>query len=345
MNILITGCCGFIGANFWDYLFKHLNAVGGNHKIIGLDKLTYAGNIDNIDLSTSYLQDGFTHFVTYSHITKKFFRGDICNKDLVSFILEEYQIDTVANLAAETHVDNSIKNSTDFLQSNIMGVHNLLECFKNHIEKNKMISPVFLQISTDEVYGPAGNEAFFECDKLNPKNPYAATKAAAEHLVMSYRNTYKLPVLITRSSNNFGPYQHQEKFIPKAITNLTQKKPIGIYGNGKQIRDWLYVKDNCMFITKILGKGKFGEIYNIGADNLHKNIYVAKMIIKIYNKLTNSKLDPKKYIEYISDRPGHDVKYNINNKKVLSLFEEPVEMLHFNLQLKNTIDWYLRRLS
>ncbi|HKL75149.1 MAG TPA: dTDP-glucose 4,6-dehydratase, partial [Halanaerobiales bacterium] len=274
MKILITGGAGFIGSNFIHYLLENYD-----DQIINIDKLTYAGNLDNLRNISS----------AKNH---KFYQGDIISKDFIEEVFDK-SVDYVVNFAAETHVDRSIDNSNKFIKTNVEGTQVLLDRALECDIKN------FVQISTDEVYGSIKKGKFNENNMLNPNNPYAASKAGADFLVKSYNNTYNLPVNITRSSNNYGPYQYPEKLIPLFITNIMQDKKLPLYGDGKNIRDWIYVKDNCRAIDLIMRKGKNGEIYNIGANNEKTNLEITKAILKIMNK-------DESMIRYVKDRPGHD---------------------------------------
>lgn len=307
MKILITGGAGFIGSNFIHYLLENYD-----DQIITIDKLTYAGNLDNLRNISS----------AKNH---KFYQGDIINKDFIEEVFDK-SVDYVVNFAAETHVDRSIDNSNKFIKTNVEGTQVLLDRALECDIKN------FVQISTDEVYGSIKKGKFNENNMLNPNNPYAASKAGADFLVKSYNNTYNLPVNITRSSNNYGPYQYPEKLIPLFITNIMQDKKLPLYGDGKNIRDWIYVKDNCRAIDLIMRKGKNGEIYNIGANNEKTNLEITKAILKIMNK-------DESMIRYVKDRPGHDYRYALNNEKIKSELEwQP--RISFNKGLIKTIKWY-----
>ena len=307
MKILITGGAGFIGSNFIHYLLENYD-----DQIINIDKLTYAGNLDNLRNISS----------AKNH---KFYQGDIINKDFIEEVFDK-SVDYVVNFAAETHVDRSIDNSNKFIKTNVEGTQVLLDRALECDIKN------FVQISTDEVYGSIKKGKFNENNMLNPNNPYAASKAGADFLVKSYNNTYNLPVNITRSSNNYGPYQYPEKLIPLFITNIMQDKKLPLYGDGKNIRDWIYVKDNCRAINLIMRKGKNGEIYNIGANNEKTNLEITKAILKIMNK-------DESMIRYVKDRPGHDYRYALNNEKIKSELEwQP--RISFNKGLIKTIKWY-----
>jgi len=307
LKLLVTGGAGFIGSNFIHYWLKKYK----KDEIINLDKMTYAANPKNLE---GLPED-----------RHKLVVGDIADAELVNKLVKD--VDAIVNFAAESHVDNSINNSEPFIHSNIVGVHVLLEAAKKYEKR-------FHQISTDEVYGSLplnSTKKFNEHTPYNPRNPYAATKAAADHLVMAYVNTYKLNATISNCSNNFGPRQHPEKLIPKTITNALQNKPIPIYGNGMQVRDWIYVEDHCSAIDLILKKGEIGEKYLISAENERHNIDVVKSILKLLNK-------PNSLIQYVADRPGHDVRYALEPKKIKELGWKP--KYKFDEALKNTVKWY-----
>ncbi len=308
-TILVTGGAGFIGSNFIKYIIdKDVN-------IINLDKLTYAGNLSNlkdIEESTNY----------------KFIQGDICSKDLVSFILQEYNIDYIVNFAAESHVDRSILDSTPFYQTNVIGTLNLMDCARNAgIER-------FLQVSTDEVYGSLGTEGKFnEETPLAPNSPYSASKAAADQAVIAYNHTFGLPAIITRCSNNYGPYQFPEKLIPLVISNALADKSIPVYGTGENVRDWIYVEDHCIGIYSALMNGSLGEVYNIGGESEVSNIDLVKNILQLLEKSDS-------LISFVKDRPGHDLRYAIDISKVNNeLNWSPNHQ--FKDGLEKTINWYL----
>lgn len=306
MKLLITGGAGFIGSNF----IRHILSKYPDYKITNLDKLTYAGNRENlkdIEKNKNYA----------------FIKGDICDTKLVAKLLST--CDSLINFAASTHVDRSIQDASDFIRSNIQGTYSLLEAARH--KKLKL----FLQISTDEVYGSIPKGKSRESDPLEPNSPYSASKASADHLVRSYHITYKLPAIITRSSNNFGPYQYPEKAIPLFVTNLLEGRKIPLYGDGLNCRDWIFVLDNCRAIDMVIHKGKAGEIYNIGTGKEIPNILLVKKILTLTGK-------PDSFIEYVADRPGHDRRYALNCAKLKSLGWKK----EFNLGqgLKTTIDWY-----
>ena len=307
MKILITGGAGFIGSNFIHFLLDNYD-----DQIINIDKLTYAGNLDNLgDIS--------------SNNNYEFYQGDILDKKFIKKVFDK-SIDYVVNFAAETHVDRSIENSNQFIKTNVEGTQVLLDRALECNIKN------FVQISTDEVYGSINKGKFNENNKLKPNNPYSASKASADLLLKAYHNTYNLPVNITRSSNNYGPYQYPEKLIPLFITNIMQDKKIPLYGDGENIRDWIYVKDNCKAIDLVMRKGKRGEIYNIGANNEKSNIEITKAILKIMNKSED-------IIKYVEDRPGHDYRYALNSKKIKEELGWKTK-ISFNKGLRKTISWY-----
>ena len=305
MKLLITGGAGFIGSNFVRFILREYP----DYEITVLDKLTYAGRLEN-------LQDVLEKI--------EFIKGDISNKSQVEGALKD--CDVIINFAAETHVDRSIFYAENFIKTDVLGTYTLLEAARKfEIER-------FLHISTDEVYGSIKEGSFSEEDKLDPSSPYSASKAAADLLCKAYYKTYKLPVMIARSSNNYGPYQHPEKFIPKMIIYAFLNKDLPVYGRGENIRDWLYVLDNCEGIATVLHKGKIGETYNIASGEKLKNIEVVKMILKELNK-------PENLIKLVKDRPAHDFRYSLNTEKIMALGWKP--KTNFEKGLKETIRWYL----
>jgi dTDP-glucose 4,6-dehydratase len=309
MRVLVTGGAGFIGSNYVRHAVNGtLNGIG---KITVLDSLTYAGNLGNL----STLSKGSYEFV----------KGDICNWDLVNSLLAKN--DVVINFAAETHVDNSIKSPTNFIETNIVGVQNLLQAsLVNNIK-------TFIQISTDEVYGSIITGSANEDYSLKPSSPYSASKAAADLLVYSYFVTYGLDVRITRCTNNYGPYQFPEKIIPLFVTNLINGKKIPIYGTGKNIREWIHIDDHCRAIHSVLLRGNAGEIYNIGSGVELSNIDLANIIL---DKLGKSNLD----IEFVEDRKGHDFRYSVNSKKAHDDLKFKT-LTNFENGISNTINWYI----
>lgn len=307
MHLLVTGGAGFIGSNFVHYLLNE----EANHQITTLDALTYAGRRSNLE-------------GILSHPDHKFIEGDIRDRELVETLLEK--VDVVVNFAAETHVDRSIDSAEPFVSTNVQGTQTLLDAaIKTDIEK-------FIQISTDEVYGEVLTGEFSEKDPLNPRNPYAATKASADLLAHSYYVTYDIPVVITRSSNNFGPRQYPEKLIPKFIKRAAQGKSLPVYGDGSNVREWTYVMDNCRAINLILSKGNTGEIYNIGSGQERQNINIAHQIIDAVGASEN-------LIEFVEDRPGHDQRYALDTEKIESLGWEA--KYSFENGLSRTIEYYL----
>jgi len=307
MNILITGGCGFIGSHF----IRHMISKYSEYSIVNLDNLTYAGNLNNTK--------DFENNKNY-----KFVKGDICDKKLIDSITKE--VNAIINFAAETHVDRSIIEAGIFVMTDVIGTHVLLEAArKNDIP--------LLQISTDEVYGSTERGSFKETDNLQPSSLYSASKASADLLVRAYNKTYGLPILITRSSNNYGPYQHPEKLIPLCITNLIRNKNVPIYGDGMNVRDWLFVNDNCKAIDLVFHKGKNGEVYNIASGREMRNIDIVKMILALLNK-------SEKFIEFIEDRKGHDRRYSLDFSKIRELDWVPEST--FEDGLKKTVDWYLK---
>jgi dTDP-glucose 4,6-dehydratase len=322
MKLLITGGAGFIGSNFIRYIIHNYP----EYQIINIDKLTYAGNLDNLkDISDNS---------NYS-----FVKGDICDAKLIEHILKTNDIDVIINFAAETHVDRSIKDADMFVRTNIVGTQVLLKfALKYNIS-------LFIQISTDEVYGSLGTTGYFtEQTPLSPNSPYSATKASADMLVRAYLHTYNMPCIITRCSNNYGPYQFPEKFIPLMIINAIKDKPLPVYGDGSNIRDWIYVEDHCRAIDKVLHKGKPGEIYNIGGRSEMTNLEVAKLILRKLNK-------PTTLIKFVKDRPGHDKRYAVDITKIqYELNWQPeytfVQGIDSTIAwYKNNIEWITRRIK
>jgi len=303
-RILVTGGAGFIGSNFVRHLLNNTNCA-----VVNLDKLTYAGNLNNI----KDLRGEKRH---------KFIRGDIRNRKLVGSLVKK--ADAVVNFAAESHVDRSIQTPSVFVETNVLGVQVLLEACRKSGAR-------FQQISTDEVYGSRVEGSFVETDLLNPSSPYSASKAAADLLVNAYHVTYGFEVTVTRSTNNYGPNQHPEKFIPRLITNALRGKRLPIYGTGENVRDWIFVEDNCRAIHMVLEKGEKGQIYNIGGGNERKNIEIAKEIL---HRLAL----PETMIEFVSDRPGHDLRYSLDCAKIHRLGWKP--QVGFEDGLQKTIDWY-----
>ena len=304
MKILITGGAGFIGSNFTHYINANYD-----YEITILDKLTYAGNKDNLKEILHKIQ---------------FIKGDIgCEVD-VKIAMKD--CDYVVNFAAETHVDKSIEDPSIFVKTDVIGTYNLLEYARKYdVEK-------YLQISTDEVYGSILNGSFTEESNIDPSSPYSASKAGGDMLAKAYHKTYDVPVLITRSSNNFGPYQYPEKLIPLFIMNAMNDKPLPVYGDGMNIRDWIYVLDNCKGIDVVLNKGKIGEVYNVGGGNEKPNIEITKLILELLEK-------PESLIKYVDDRLGHDRRYSLDSTKTQKLGWKPEWT--FKEAMQETINWYM----
>lgn len=318
-TMLVTGGLGFIGANFIKYVLEK-----DDINVINLDKITYAGNPENL---TELAKNN----------KYKFVKGDICNQELIEYIFTEFKPDFVVNFAAESHVDRSIHNPNIFIQTNVLGTATLLNVAKKYW-KNDYADKRFLQVSTDEVYGTLPEDKpevkFTEKTPLQPHSPYSASKASADCIAQSYFDTFGFPVLTTRCSNNYGPYQFPEKLIPLIIHNALKGKDLPIYGDGKQIRDWLYVEDHCDAIYTVLTKGKLGEVYNIGGNNEIQNINIVKAILDYLQK-------PYSLITYVKDRLGHDRRYAIDANKIKNeLGWEP--KYKFEDMIKVTIDWYLK---
>lgn len=324
MNILVTGGAGFIGSNFVRYMLDN-----HNYKIINLDALTYAGNIKNL---SDIPESGRYYFV----------KGDICDRSLLKEIFDDHEINAVVNFAAESHVDRNIEEPDIFCKTNILGTQALLDTAKmfwktepdNKYSREFKAGVKFLQVSTDEVYGALGLEGLFtETTSLAPNNPYSVTKASADLMARAYNETFGLPVNITRCSNNYGPYQFPEKLIPLMINNILNGKSLPVYGDGKQVRDWLHVKDHCIAIDTVLHKGKNGEVYNIGGNNEKENIEIVKLILSILDK-------GEDMITYVNDRLGHDRRYAIDNTKITSELGWTPSYT-FEQGMAETIDWYL----
>jgi len=305
----ITGGCGFIGSNFIRYILNNINLV----QIVNLDKLTYAGNPKNLE--------EFKKDEKYT-----FYHGDICNSNIVEEIFEKYKPDYLVNFAAETHVDRSVSKPDDFIQTDILGTFTLLENARKFGIKR------FIQISTDEVYGSIEKGSFSETDALMPRNPYSASKAGADRLAYSYFTTYELSVIITRASNNYGPYQYPEKLVPLFVTNAIEDKSLPIYGDGKNVRDWLYVEDHCSAIQHIIENGVLGEIYNIGGGNELTNIEITNLILEKTEK-------PDSLKKFVQDRLGHDRRYSLDCKKISELGWSPENS--FDIAMQSTVDWYM----
>ena len=321
-NILITGGAGFIGS----HLVKHFVKKYRNYNIINVDKLTYASNVH-------FLKE-INNFKNYT-----FVQADICDLEKIEIIFEKYNISDVIHLAAESHVDNSIENSLEFAKTNIIGTINLLELSRKNWANKK--NNLFYHISTDEVFGTLGESGIFnENSKYDPHSPYSASKASADHFVKAFYDTHKLPVIISNCSNNYGPNQHNEKLIPTVINSLVNKRKIPVYGDGLNVRDWLYVKDHVEAIDVIFHEGSIGETYCIGGKNEIKNIDLIKLIIKEFDDIQQNKNSSIDLISYVEDRPGHDYRYAIDISKIKNeLGWEPKTKI--DIGLKNTLNWYL----
>jgi len=328
-NILVTGGAGFIGSNFIHYLFEKNSFKG---KVINVDKLTYSGNLENLkEIDAQF--GGKRYF---------FEKVDISDFDKIKKIFQQYDIDTVVNFAAESHVDRSIFGPKDFIQSNIMGTFTLLEVARACWRKIKQEAFLFHHISTDEVYGLIEvGRCFFEDSAYQPNNPYSASKASSDHLVRSYNKTYELPITISSCSNNYGPYQFPEKLVPLVILKILEEKALPVYGDGRNVRDWLYVKDHCRAIWVILNHAAVGETYNIGGGNEWENINLVNLLCeKIAQVQGKDKDDYKRLITFVKDRPGHDRRYAINCDKIK---EELGWKQQYNFEegLGMTIKWYI----
>ena len=325
---LITGCAGFIGSNFVYYMLNKYQDI----LLINLDKLTYAGNLENL----KGIEGDPRHI---------FVQGDICDKELVAKLIADFDPDFIINFAAESHVDRSIANPEIFVETNVLGTVNLLQCAKEawyDAEKKKWKEEKkFLQVSTDEVYGALGPEGFFvETTPINPHSPYSSSKASADHFVKAFFDTYEMPINITRCSNNYGPYQFPEKLIPLMINNAKNHQSLPVYGDGMQIRDWLYVEDHCKAIDMVANDGKIGEVYNIGGHNERANIEIVKTIIdQLRDRLKDDEIS-EALIAHVEDRLGHDRRYGIDPGKIkedLGWYPETP----FEIGIVKTIDWYL----
>lgn len=323
---LVTGGAGFIGSNFVLYMLKKYDDI----KIINIDKLTYAGNLENlksVENNNNY----------------EFVQADICDKEAIEKIFAENEIDYVVNFAAESHVDRSISDPEIFVKTNVLGTVNLLNIAKNswQIGNDEYKTGVkFLQVSTDEVYGSLGETGFFtEATPLDPHSPYSSSKASADLFVKAYADTYKFPVNITRCSNNYGPFQFPEKLIPLMINNTLSHKDLPIYGDGMQIRDWLYVEDHCKAIDMVITDGKLGEVYNVGGHNERPNVVIVKTIVDYIKENVDSAVG-EHMMKHVEDRKGHDRRYGIDPEKIkrdLGWFPET----SFEVGIKKTINWYL----
>tara|TARA_B110001452_G_scaffold135508_1_gene112655 strand:+ start:101 stop:1117 length:1017 start_codon:yes stop_codon:yes gene_type:complete len=331
MNFMITGGSGFIGSAVISHLIDFTN-----HNILNIDKLTYASNINSLSSASRSKR-------------YQFLKSDICNKDLITGSFTSFKPDIVMHLAAETHVDRSIQDPKNFIETNILGTYNLLEVAKKYwinLPENKKVNFRFHNISTDEVFGDLKdtNDSFTEDTPYLPSSPYSASKASADHLVRAWHRTYDLPVIITHCSNNYGPYQFPEKLVPSIILNVINKRPIPIYGDGKQIRDWLYVRDHAEALILCAETGEVGETYNIGDSNEITNIDLVYKILntlgKLEHPLIDSSFDYKLLIEHVEDRPGHDQRYSINSSKINKKLNWSANK-NFDDGIYETVKWYL----
>ena len=326
-KIVVTGGCGFIGSNFIINELKNTK-----NRILNLDLLTYAGNIENLK--------SFDGHENYS-----FVKGDIADNKRIQSIFSDFKPDSIINFAAESHVDRSIDSPNKFINTNVIGTLNLLQCSMEYYKKYQNFK--FLHVSTDEVYGSLPkNGLFTENTPYAPSSPYSASKASSDHLVRAWGKTYDLPVLITNCSNNYGPFQFPEKLIPLMISNCIDNRPLPVYGTGNNIRDWLYVTDHCRAIRLVMEKGQIGETYNIGGNNELKNIDIVNSICSILDKLRPSpnKTSYKKLITFVEDRPGHDFRYAIDSSKIQKKLNwKPIES--FETGIFKTIKWYLENES
>jgi dTDP-glucose 4,6-dehydratase len=329
MSILVTGGAGFIGSNF-----VRESCESGGGAVVTLDALTYAGNLRNLDGLPAGARHVFVH-------------GDIADRDLVAGLLDRHEVTAIVNFAAESHVDRSIHGPEDFIQTNIVGTFRLLECARAYwagLPAAVQSAFRFLHVSTDEVYGSLGpgDPAFSESNRYEPNSPYSASKAASDHLVRAYHHTYGLPVVTTNCSNNYGPYQFPEKLIPLCIHNALAGKPLPIYGDGQQVRDWLYVRDHCRAVRRVLEAGRVGEVYNVGGWNEKPNLEVVRTLCDILDR-ERPRAGGGSYAEqvtFVKDRPGHDRRYAIDARKIeAELGWRPEET--FESGLRKTVRWYL----
>ena len=328
-KVLLSGGAGFIGSNHVSYLLENTNS-----EVLVLDKLTYAGNLANLDA----VKDNSRY---------TFVKGDICDESLLKQLFEEHKFDQVIHFAAESHVDNSITGPAAFIETNIVGTFLLLQqAYKTWMNgpgelKEEFKNARFLHVSTDEVYGTLGKKGLFkETTPYAPNSPYSASKASSDFIVRSYFHTYNMPVVTTNCSNNYGPNQHKEKLIPTIIRKAISGEPIPIYGDGKNVRDWLYVKDHCSGIQLALEKGTLGETYNIGGRNERENLYIAHTICDLLDELKPQKQSYREQISFVTDRPGHDFRYAIDASKIENELGWKADE-NFETGIKKTIEWYL----
>ena len=328
MRVLVTGGAGFIGSAVCRHFILNLG-----HEVVVLDKLTYAGNLNSLALVASDARYAFEQL-------------DICDTVGLKTIFSKYRPDAVVHLAAESHVDRSISGSTVFVQTNVVGTFALLEASRAYLDENKQLSKEafrFIHVSTDEVYGSLGETGMFtETTPYDPSSPYSATKAASDHIARAWHRTYGLPVIVSNCSNNYGPYQFPEKLIPLTVLNALDSKPLPVYGNGSNVRDWLYVDDHARALGLILQKGSPGETYNVGGRNERRNIDVVKQICECLDELRSSSRRHDRFISYVTDRPGHDQRYAIDASKLEDeLGWRATET--FETGIKKTVRWYIER--
>jgi dTDP-glucose 4,6-dehydratase len=335
-NILVTGGAGFIGGNFIRLLLEHTPDFTG--RIVNLDALTYAGNLIGLDdIETRFGKESINQRYFFEH-------GDICDRTRVESIFDKYAVDTVVHFAAESHVDRSILGPEAFIKTNITGTFMLLETARNHWRKGNGFCDgvLFHHVSTDEVYGSLGKTgAFTETSPYDPRSPYSASKASSDHLVMAYCHTYELPATLSNCSNNYGPFQFPEKLIPLSILNMLENKPLPVYGDGKNVRDWIFVDDHNTAVWSILQRGKIGEKYNIGGESERENIELLCTLIELTAKAAN--LDAKKInssITFVADRPGHDRRYAIDCSKIKRDLGWK-QSVSLEEGLSKTVNWYL----
>jgi len=326
-NIIVTGGAGFIGSNFIRYVFEKTDFAG---RIINVDVLTYAGNPENLkDIEAEY--GGKQYF---------FERVDICDYEGIDGLMKKYDVDTIVHFAAESHVDRSISGPAAFIETNINGTFNLLEAARKNWADRKDV--LFHHVSTDEVFGSLGEEGYFsETTAYDPRSPYSASKASSDHLVRSHGHTFGLPFTLSNCSNNYGPFHFPEKLIPLMLLNIQEGKKLPVYGDGKNIRDWLYVEDHASAIWVIINKGRTGETYCVGGENEWENIKLVNVLCeKMAERLDKSELDVKELIKYVTDRPGHDRRYAIDCSKIKSELGWK-QSVNFSEGLEKTIDWYM----
>ena len=325
MKIIVTGGLGFIGSNFIINQIKKTD----NH-ILNIDKITYAGNIKNlseIERNKNY----------------SFLKSDICSKNIIEKAFDEFRPDCIINFAAESHVDRSIENPMEFVETNVVGTVNLLQCSTDYYRKGNNKKFRFLHVSTDEVFGSLESSGYFtEHTPYDPSSPYSASKAASDHFVRSWNRTFNLPTIITNCSNNYGPRQFPEKLIPLMVINCLNEKSLPVYGSGDNIRDWLYVSDHCDAIYEALTKGKIGETYNIGSNKNLNNIQITKMLIAIAKK--KNLIGSNSKIHFVKDRPGHDIRYALNSKKIKKKLKWSSK-ININDGLEKTFSWYVKNIK